>query len=110
MDFFKSSEVRQQVGVLRVAMAVLVLLCLPFVFYPGADDSGWRVIPVHVVPVIALMLIWILPFDMLMSRVFMGEKEGSERDRYKTIIKFDTALLVMLFLFWAPFFFILLTE
>jgi hypothetical protein len=93
-----------------MAVAILVLICLPFAFYPGDDASGWRVIPVYVIPVMALMLIWVLPFDMLMSRVFMGDKEGEERDRYKTVIKFDVFLLVMLFLFWAPFFLNLLTE
>ena len=110
MNLSTLSGIRKQVGVLRVATAVLVLFCLPFVFYPGEDNSGWRAIPIYVVPVIALMLMWILPFDMLMSRVFMGGKEGGERDRYKTVIKFDAALLAMLFLFWGPFFFNLLAE
>ena len=110
MDFSSLSEIPKQVGFLRLAMAALVLGSLPFVFYPGEDDSGWRVIPVHVAPVIALMLIWILPFDMLMSRVFMGEKEGRGRDHYKAVIKFDTLLLAALFLFWAPFFLKLLAE
>lgn len=110
MDSFTSSDIRKQVGLLRVGMAALVLACLPFVFYPGGDDSGWRVIPAHVAPVMALILIWILLFDLLMSRVFMGDKEGREREHYRTVIKFDAVLLLMLFLFWAPFFVNLLTE
>ncbi len=105
MDVLKSSYgLRERVGILRVAMGLLVLLTLPFVFYWGEDASGWRTISVYVVPVIALMLMWILPFDMLMSRVFMGEKHGSERACYKTVIVFDAILLAMLFLFWTPFF------
>jgi len=110
MDSSKLPEIRRQVGPLRMAVATLVFICLPFAFYPGDDEAGWRVIPVYVIPVMALMLIWVLPFDMLMSRVFMGDKEGDERDRYKIVIKFDAFLLVMLFLFWAPFFLNLLME
>lgn len=106
----KLSDILRQVGLLRVGMAALVLVCLPFVFYPGEDDSGWRVIPVQVAPVMALMLLWVLLFDLLMSRVFMGDKEGGERDRYRTVIKFDVFLLVMLFVFWTPFFLRLLAE
>ena len=93
-----------------MALGILVLACLPFVFYPGEDDSGWRVIPVQVVPVIALMLIWVLLFDMLMSRVFLGEKEGWERQRHKTVIRFDALLLALLLLFWTPFFVNLLAR
>lgn len=110
MNSVKPSEIHRQVGVLRLAMGILVLLCLPFVFYPGEDDSGWRVIPVHVMPVLALMLIWVLLFDVLISRVFMEGKEGWERNRYRTVIKFDAFLLAMLFLFWGPFFINLLAE
>lgn len=110
MSFPNVSRIHRQVGILRTAVAILVLICLPFVFFPGESDSGWRVIPVYIIPVMALMLIWILPFDILMSRVFMSGKEGTERDHYKTVIKFDALLLFLLFVFWGPFYAKLVTA
>lgn len=97
-------------GFLRCALAVLVLVCLPLVFFSWEDDTGWRVIPVHVAPVLALLLMWILAFDMLMSRVFMGEQDDKHRDRYRTILKLDSVLLAALLLSWGPVFVALLSQ
>lgn len=100
----------QRVGALRIGGAVLIVVCLPMVFFTDVSGTGWGVIPVHVAPVIVLFLVWGLLFDMLMARVFMSAKEGAERARYKTVLVLDGGLILAIVIFWGPFFFALMAR
>lgn len=100
----------RQVGVLRIAVAFLIVASLPLVFLTGGEDEGWRIVFTHVIPVLVLLIMWALPFDMLMARVFMSERQGKARDRYKAVLVFDSILLVGLGLFWGPFFLSILLQ
>jgi protein-S-isoprenylcysteine O-methyltransferase Ste14 len=99
----------KQVGFLRVVWAVIVVFCLVMVFFSEGDDTGWNVIPVHVAPVLVILNIWGLLFDLLMTWLFMMQKSGQERQRYRHVLLWDGLLLVALFAFWGPFFASLLT-
>ena len=99
-----------RVGVLRLVFAVIVVILLPFIFFDGERQSVFGIIATLVVPGLVLFMIWALPFDMIMARAFMVDKQGPERDRYKTVIKLDMVLLVALLVFWGPFFFSLVTQ
>jgi hypothetical protein len=99
-----------RVGVLRIAVASIVIAFLPFAFFNGERDLVLGVIATQVVPGLVLFMIWALPFDMIMARVFMIDKQGSERDRHKTVIKLDIGLLMALLVFWGPFFIALFTQ
>lgn len=97
-----------RLGALRVFIATLVLACLPMVFFATGETHGWAALPSYVVPVLVILLVWILLFDMLMARVLMGEQQGQPRERYKTILLVDAILLGALLLFWGPFYVFLL--
>lgn len=99
-----------RVGVLRIAVAVIVVTFLPFIFFDGQSQTVFGIIATLVVPGLVLFVIWALPFDIIMACVFMVDKQGPERSCYKTVVKLDIALLVMLLVFWGPFFFRLLTQ
>ena len=94
---------------MRVFIATLVLVCLPMVFFATDEEQGWGVVPSYVVPVLVILLVWILLFDMLMARVLMGEQQGQGRDCYKTILRVDAILLGALLSFWGPFYISLLS-
>ncbi len=98
----------QRVGALRVALTVIVLLLLPMALIEGPSDEGLWVIPSQVLPSVALIVIWILPFDMIMSRVFLLGSDRPDHARYRSIVWLDLALLAALLAFWGPFFFRLL--
>ena len=91
-------------GPVRATVALIALLCLPMVFFSGADYEGWGIIPSQVVPGLVILMVWALPFDMLMARVFMADLQGPERERYRTVIRIDALLVLALVLFWGPFF------
>ena len=102
---YAGAGVFSNVGLLRIVIAIFVLLCLPMVFLSGASSTGWGLIPSQIAPALVVLLVWALPFDILMARVFMSQMEDEpERARYRRIIKLDTLLIVALLLFWGPFF------
>ena len=94
----------KQVGALRVLMAAVVVICLLMVFFADGDGTGWYVIPVHVAPALVILTIWVLLFDLLMSSLFMRQKQGQERLHYRHVLLWDGSLLVALLAFWLPFF------
>jgi fumarate reductase subunit C len=94
----------KQVGPLRVLWSAIIVICLLMVFFPKGDETGWHVIPVHVAPVVVILNLWGLLFDLLMSWLFMMQNHGQERLRYRHILLWDGFLLLALFVFWGPFF------
>ena len=94
----------RQVGFLRVLWAAIVVFCLLMVFFSDGDETGWHVIPVHVAPVLVILNLWGLLFDLLMSWLFMTQKQGQERLRYRHILLWDGLLFVALIAFWGPVF------
>lgn len=99
-----------RIGPLRAILGGFVLLCLPVAFISGGDSAGWRIAPDQIVPALVALLVWSLPFDILMARLWMGEYQGAAQARYRTIMRFDTALIAALLVFWGPFFVRLLTP
>ncbi len=95
----------KRVGFLRVALALIVLLCLPMAFFPTPDPVGWQTIPSYVVPGIVVCIIWVLPFDILISRIFLvGSGALDYRARHRSIVILDLGMLIALVVFWGPFF------
>ena len=94
----------QLLGPVRSTVALIALICLPLVFLSGADHHGWGIIPSQVVPGLVVLLVWALPFDILMVKVFMTDANDDEQARYRTVIRIDFLLILALILFWAPFF------
>ena len=93
------------VGMLRAglfALTVLVIACAPF-----ADGRthlhDWRLFPGVIAPAIMMMLVFALPLDMTMSRIFMLDAEPTEVRRLRTIVRTEIVLLLVMVVFWLPF-------
>ncbi len=93
------------VGPLRVGLSVFVLSCLPMAFFAKGGHEGWRVIPVQIAPVMVVIFIWLLLFDILMTRVMLADKPPAEHPRYRRAFLLDVSLLIALLLFWGPFYY-----
>ncbi len=98
----------ERVGMLRLGLAALVAILLAMAFLDAPHHDGWWVIPTQVAPGLAFLVIWILPFDMIMSRVFLLGSDKPDRARYRAIISLDSILLLALLISWGPFFYSLL--
>ena len=115
-----------ELGALRVALlaAIAVLVAsAPFAsLHPGAFDVSvalagedgpftapgaiWLTL---VAPPLAVMMAFVVPLDMLMSRIYMTDKHGADRARYRRILAAETLAFLLLVVAWAPFFFALLS-
>lgn len=111
-----------ELGALRVALlaAVAVLVAsAPFAssdpFASGALEGAAGVSPyLHapfgtvwatlIAPPLAVMMIFVVPLDMLMSRIYMTGKQGVKRARYRRILAAEALALALLIAVWTPFF------
>lgn len=96
----------RQLGALRVALAAAALPLIVFATRPGTLPvyEGFAVLPTLLMPVLAPVVLMLLLLDALMARVFMFEKTGAERARYRRIVTVDLVLSAALTLAWLPFF------
>lgn len=99
-----NGNIFKQVGALRVTWGLIVVLCVIMVFFSGDDDTGWHVFPAYIAPVVVILNIWGLFFDLLMSWLFMREKPAQESLRYRNIMIWDGFLVILLLAFWGPFY------
>jgi hypothetical protein len=98
----------KRVGALRLALGVIVLILLPMALLRDSSSEGIGVIPSQVLPGVALIVIWVLPFDIIMSRVFLLGTDKPDHARYRSIVWLNVILLVAMLVFWGPFFLSLL--
>ena len=48
-------------------------------------------------------MLFVLPLDMVMSVVFMSDRQGTERARMRRVLWIEAALLATLVASWTPF-------
>jgi len=108
----QDNNLLHSLGFLRVALLTLALLnCLlpligilfPFVL-AGEEHSFWSVLINVVAPVNAPLLMVVILFDYIMSRVRAADSEGSQRQRYIKIGRIELAVLGITLLVWVPHF------
>jgi hypothetical protein len=99
MEFLKN------LGLLRSALLGTVVLLIAIGPFAGGhiQFAGWALMTTLLGPVFYVVAVFLLPLDMVMTRVFMSDKTGAARQRFKRILWLELALLVALLLSWAPF-------
>lgn len=100
MSYFTSLGLLRQ---LLIGMAVICLIVRP---KPGTSVilEGLQVIPTLVTPAAVPILIMVILFDSLMSKIRASDAEGEERIRFQKILRVELATTAILFLAWLPFF------
>ena len=94
-----------RIGALRamlLASVAVVIAAAPF-----ADGSvhveDWRIFPSVIAPTLMMMLVFTLPLDITMSRIFMSDAVAAEHERLSFVIKLEIIALVLLVAAWTPF-------
>lgn len=83
----------------------IVLLVVAAPFSGGETQySGMKLLTGVIAPALVPMYLFIMPLDMTMCAIYMADKEGLEKRRYRGIIWIDCILLVVLIFVWLPFF------
>ena len=98
-----------RIGIMRLVLAALVAASFPLVLAQEVQFSAmWQIAVRQVAPAVVLMVFWAIPLDVLMAKIYMAEREEVVRRRYRSIIRFDLALMGIMVFVWGPFFFRLL--
>ena len=93
-----------QIGVLRLLVAAASLLCAMAAWASPEQATGWHFLAIYVAPSIALLIAWVLPWDILMAKLLLLGTDPPDHHRYRTIRALDLGLLALLLLSWGPFF------
>ncbi len=92
-------------GVLRlllVGASVLLIVTGPFSGGP-VELRGLAVYTSLLAPVAYAVFVFVLPLDMMMTRIFMSDAEGERRRVLTRVLITEAVLLVLLVLAWLPF-------
>lgn len=108
----KPDNLLSALGFLRIGLLVLALInilppLIETLLPVEANTDGrsfWSVLTSVITPVMAPLLMVVLLFDYLMSRMRAADATGSERASYVTIGRIELALLGITLLFWVPYF------
>ncbi|MFL6648845.1 MAG: hypothetical protein ACJ8KO_12875 [Sulfurifustaceae bacterium] len=86
-----------------LAAAGVALVLIPA---PGTRPvySGWPLVTTLLIPVAAPLLFLLLLLDALMSRVFLIDAEGLDRQRRKTAIIVNLLAAALLIVRWLPYY------
>ncbi len=92
-------------GTLRLLLMLAALACI--IAAPFANGTtyvhDWRLLPSVIAPSIMVMLIFAIPLDICMARIFMSDSSDSEKARLQRAIYIELAVLSALTLAWTPF-------
>jgi hypothetical protein len=92
------------IGPMRLALALFTFILIGMApFASEASFSGWGVVVGTVAPSMTMIMLFALPLDMMMSRIFMTDTEGAERLRYRRILWLELFLMIALILAWRSF-------
>ncbi len=95
-----------QFGPLRAALLCLAVIVIVLVPEPGTPGIyvGWAFLWTVLIPVLVPVIFMVLMLDTLMSSIFLVDKEGAERRRFKTIIFTNVLLGLGIVYYWLPYY------
>jgi hypothetical protein len=93
-----------RLGPLRsmLVLSTLLIICAA-PFADGSVHHDWRLIPGVIAPTVMMMLVFALPLDMTMAKVFMSDASVAERQRLRFAIRVEACALVAMLAAWTPF-------
>lgn len=99
----------KDLGAMRAMLLALVIICMPLALWADAEPVGWGVMSAYIAPALAVLLVFVLLLDALMSRVFAIDMNEEERPLARLRIRADLLGVLAIFLSWGPFYYGLLT-
>jgi hypothetical protein len=95
----------KSLGTLRQLMMLSALACI--VAAPFATGTtyvhDWRLLPSVIAPSIMMMLVFAIPLDICMAKIFMTDADTREKARLTRAIYIELVVMVVLVLSWTPF-------
>lgn len=98
--------VLQSLGFLRISLLLLGVLDTLIAPEPGtyADKHSIEVIPTLIAPAAAPIIMMVILFDALMSKIRASDTTGVERNKFRTIMWTELAVVAFMLIGWLPYF------
>lgn len=109
----RSISVIETLGFLRLALIIVAFinLLIPIVDSQLVEQAGsgggpslWNIVATYIAPVMTPLLVVVILFDYIMSRVRAADSEGEERARYVFIGRIELTVIAITLLYWIPYF------
>ena len=96
----------KDLGFLRITLLLLGILDTLIAPAPGsyAIKQGYEVIPTLIAPAAAPIILMVILFDVLMSKVRASDAMGDERRKFRTIMWAELAVVAFMLFGWMPYF------
>ncbi len=93
-------------GFLRLSLLALGIINAFLSPEPGSGASleGYKVMTTLVIPASAPIILMVIFFDALMSKIRSSDSSGEESKKYKTIMWAELGVAAFMILKWMPFF------
>lgn len=99
------------IGFLRALLVSfgVILIILSWFAGDAVVYHGWAVIPSVIAPVLVVLLVWGMLFDMLMSAVFLSSGDGKSPAHYRMVLWVNALIIALILVSWLPFYWKVLT-
>ncbi len=93
-------------GFLRICLILLGIIDVFLSPTPGtsAAKEGIEIIPTLVAPAAAPIIIMVILFDALMSKIRSSDAQGEESQKYRHIMWTELAVVAFMIIGWLPYF------
>ena len=91
-------------GVLRVLLVlgiVALVIVAPFSDAP-THTSGWPLVRSVIAPTMFVIMVFVLPLDLVMTLIFMSDRQGPERRRLRIIARIEAVMFIVMLAAWTP--------
>ncbi len=96
-------------GYLNTLRKLLFISAIVIIVFPADANTeisveGWGMFSTLMIPIFAPITFFVLLLDTIMAKIVMGEYEGKQQDKYKSIVILDLILAGGIFVAWYPYF------
>ena len=93
-------------GFLRICLLLLGIIDVFLSPEPGSSvvKEGIQTIPTLVAPAAAPIIIMVILFDALMSKIRSSDSQGEESKKYRRIMWTELAVVAFMIIGWLPYF------
>ncbi len=99
-----------RIGLLLIALINLLVSAIhwigneSFTTNIGDTSTGWEIAAVYIAPVNAPIILVVVLFDYIMSRVRAADASGEERANFMLIARIELDMIALYLAYWVPYF------
>lgn len=98
-------------GLFTAGLVIILFSAANWILFNSPGDGSfktlWDILSGMVAPVLAPLILVVILFDWIMSRLRASDTEGEAGAELQRIARFEITLLALMALYWVPYFYVL---